>query len=140
MLRPMKLRTTERHTSWVTLFASTSSASAATPRASQVAVDMLLGEFNTQLISAKTRMATVGGIGSGRTDHPQHPDMLVPDITKAAEWTVEESDKRGPHFVRWWPRPEDVPRNAISLSAQFPPAAVLSGDPPLPRKENQPVE
>lgn len=69
-----------------------------------------------------------------------HPDMLVPDITKAAEWTVEESDKRGPHFVRWWPRPEVVPRNAISLSAQFPPAAVLSGDPPLPRKENQPVE
>jgi hypothetical protein len=67
--------------------------------------------------------------------------MLVPDITKAAEWTVEESDKRGPHFVRWRPRPEDVPRNAVSLSVPFPPSAVLgSGDPtlPYPRKKQSP--
>jgi hypothetical protein len=70
-----------------------------------------------------------------------HPDMLVPDITKAAEWTVEESDKRGPHFVRWRPRPEEVPRHAISLSVLFPPAAVLgSGDPTLARKEMEPAK
>jgi hypothetical protein len=64
-----------------------------------------------------------------------HPDMLVPDITKAAQWSVEESGKRGPHFVRWRPRPEDVPRNAVSSSAPFPPAAVLGSGDPYPTQE-----
>jgi hypothetical protein len=70
-----------------------------------------------------------------------YPDMVVPDIARAAEWTVEESEKRGPHFVRWRPRPEDVHWNAVFLSAPFSPAAVSgSGDPTLPGKETEPAE
>jgi hypothetical protein len=69
-----------------------------------------------------------------------YPDMIIADIAKAAEWTVEESEKRGPRFTQWKQRPEDVPRNAVSLSALFPPAAGLgSGDPTLPRKETEPA-
>ena len=69
--------------------------------------------------------------------HKDHPDVIIPDMANAAEWTVEESDKRGPHFVRWRPRPE----NAVSLSAPFQPAAVLGfGHPPIPGKETEPVE
>ena len=64
-----------------------------------------------------------------------HPDMLIPDIAKAAEWSVEENEKWGPRFTRWRPRPEDVPRNAVSLSGPFLPAAVLGpDDPPLLKK------
>jgi hypothetical protein len=70
-----------------------------------------------------------------------YPDMLVLNIAKAAEWTVEENEKSGPRFVRWKPRPENIPRNAVSLSALFPPAAVLgSGDPTLPWKETEPAK
>jgi hypothetical protein len=69
-----------------------------------------------------------------------HPDMLVPDIAKAAEWTVKENETRGPHFVRWQPRPEDLSQNAVSRAPEILPAAVLgSGDPTLPRKETEPV-
>src|SRR5262249_6427729 len=28
-----------------------------------------------------------------------HPDMLVPDIAKAAKWTVVENENQGPRFV-----------------------------------------
>jgi hypothetical protein len=70
-----------------------------------------------------------------------HADMVVPDIAKAAEWTVEENEKSGPRFVRWRPRPEHIPQNAVSLSALFAPAPVLgSGDPPLPGKETEPAK
>jgi hypothetical protein len=71
-----------------------------------------------------------------------HPDMIIPDIAKAAEWSIEENEKWGPRFTRWRPRPDDVPRNAVSLSATFLPAAVLeSGDPPpLRRKVTEPAE
>jgi hypothetical protein len=59
-----------------------------------------------------------------------HPDMLMPDIAKAAEWTVKENETRGPHFARWQPRPEDLSQNAVSRAPEFLPAAVLgSGDP-----------
>jgi hypothetical protein len=54
-----------------------------------------------------------------------HPDMLVPDIAKAAEWTVKENEARGPHFVRWQPRPEDLSQNAVSRAPEILPAAVL---------------
>ena len=65
-----------------------------------------------------------------------HPDMLVPDIAKAAEWTVEESDKWGPRFVQWKPRPEDASWNGASLSGGIVPAAVLeSGDHPSLRRD-----
>jgi hypothetical protein len=70
-----------------------------------------------------------------------HPDMQVPDIAEAAEWTVEENEKLGPRLVRWRPRPDDLPQDAISRSAPSPPAAVLrSGDPTPPRKETEPAE
>jgi hypothetical protein len=69
-----------------------------------------------------------------------HPDMLVPDIAKAAEWTVKENETRGPHFARWQPRPEDLSQNAVSLSRLFPPAAVLgSGATTLATKEIEPA-
>ena len=54
-----------------------------------------------------------------------HPDVIIPDIAKTAEWTVEENEKWGPRFTRWRPRPEDAPRKAISLSDGIAPAAVL---------------
>jgi hypothetical protein len=69
-----------------------------------------------------------------------HPDMLVPNIPKAAEWTIEESEKSGPRFARWKRRPENIPQNPVSLSGAFAPAAVLRlGDPSLPRKEIEPA-
>jgi hypothetical protein len=69
-----------------------------------------------------------------------HPDMLVPNIAKAAEWTIEESEKSGPRFGRWKQRPENTPQNAVSLSGAFAPAAVLRfGDATLPRKEIEPA-
>ena len=55
-----------------------------------------------------------------------HPNMVVPDIAKAAQWTVVENEKSGPRFARWKPRPEHLPQNAVSLSAPFPPAGVRS--------------
>jgi hypothetical protein len=61
-----------------------------------------------------------------------HSDMVMPDITKAAEWTVEENEKSGPRFVRWKPRPEHLPQNAVSLSAPFAPAAVWGAGDHLP--------
>jgi hypothetical protein len=68
-----------------------------------------------------------------------HPDMLVPDIAKAAEWTVVENESHGPRFARWEPRPEDLSWNAASRARGIAPAAVLgSGAPTLPRKENEP--
>jgi hypothetical protein len=66
-----------------------------------------------------------------------HPDMLVPNIAKAAEWTVGENEDSGPRFVRWRPRPENIPH----LSGAFAPAAVLGpSDPTLPRKETEPAK
>src|SRR5262249_53241879 len=53
------------------------------------------------------------------------PDMSVPDIAKAAEWTVKENETRGPHFVRWQPRPEDLSQNLVSRAPEILPAAVL---------------
>ena len=68
----------------------------------------------------------------------RHPDMLVPDIAKAAELTVEENERLGPRFVRWRLRPEHLPQNAVSSSAPFGPAAVFRpGD---PRIETEPAE
>jgi hypothetical protein len=71
-----------------------------------------------------------------------YPDMLIPDIANAAGLSVEENEKWGPRFTRWRPRPDDVPRNAVSLSAPLLPAAVFGpGDPPpLRRKETEPAE
>ena len=67
--------------------------------------------------------------------------MTIPDIAKAAEWTVEENEKWGPRFTRWRQRPEDAPRNAISLSGGIAPAAVLEpGDRTPLRKETEPAE
>jgi hypothetical protein len=69
-----------------------------------------------------------------------HPDMLVSDIAKAAEWTVKENETRGPHFVRWQPRPEDLSQNAVPRVPENLPAAVLgSGHLTLPRKEIEPA-
>jgi hypothetical protein len=69
-----------------------------------------------------------------------HPDMLVPDIAKAAELAVVENESHGPRFVRWKPKPDDVRWNAVSLSALLPPAADAASDPVLPRKETEPAE
>lgn|SRR5215471_406352 len=70
-----------------------------------------------------------------------HPDMLIADIAKAAEWTVEENEKSGPRLVRWRPRPEHLPQNAVSSSAPFAPAAVFGpGDHPPPRIETESAE
>jgi hypothetical protein len=44
-----------------------------------------------------------------------HSDMLIPDIAKAAECTVEENEKRGPRFVQWT-RPDDAPWNAVYVA------------------------
>ena len=69
-----------------------------------------------------------------------HPDMLLPDIAKAAKWTVKENETRGPHFVSWQPRPEDLSQNAVPRAPAILPAAILrSGGPPLPRKETEPA-
>jgi hypothetical protein len=48
-----------------------------------------------------------------------HPDVLVPDIAKAAEWTVKENETRGPHFGRWQPRPEDPHRMPFPVLRRF---------------------
>jgi hypothetical protein len=70
-----------------------------------------------------------------------HPDMLVPDIAKAAEWTVKENESHGPRFGRWKPLPEDLSQNAVSLSPGIAPAAVLgSGAITLATKEIEPAE
>jgi hypothetical protein len=64
-----------------------------------------------------------------------HADMLISDIAKTAEWTVEENEKSGPRFVRWKPRPDNLSQNAVSLSAPFPPAAGKSPGHPTTLKE-----
>src|SRR5262245_36521442 len=70
-----------------------------------------------------------------------YPDMLVRDIAKAAEWTVEENEEHGPRFVRYRPRPADLSQKAISPSAGIAPAAVLGlGATTLPRKDIEPAE
>jgi hypothetical protein len=67
-----------------------------------------------------------------------HPYVIIPDIAKAAEWTVEENEKWGPRFTRWRPRQEDAPRNAISLSGGIAPAAVLGpGDRTPPQERDR---
>jgi hypothetical protein len=69
-----------------------------------------------------------------------HPDMLVPDIAKAAEWTVKENENHGPRFVRWKPRPEDLSQSAVSHAPKILPAAVSwSGATTLPTKEIEPT-
>jgi len=69
-----------------------------------------------------------------------HAGLVIADIAKAAELTVEESDQRGPHFVRWRARPEDLSRNAVSDAAGIAPAAVLgSGATTLATKEIEPA-
>jgi hypothetical protein len=69
-----------------------------------------------------------------------HPDILVPNIAKAAEATVKENETRGPHFGRWQPRPEDLSQNAISRAPEILTAVVLvSGDLTLPTKEPEPA-
>jgi hypothetical protein len=70
-----------------------------------------------------------------------YPDVLIPDIAKAAEWTVEENEKRGPRFAWWKPRPEDTARNAVSLSGGIAPATVLElGHHPPLSKKTEPAE
>lgn len=49
--------------------------------------------------------------------------MIVPDIAKAAGWTVVESDTVGPVIRRWKPRPEDSWPDADSDGSRFSPAA-----------------
>src|SRR5215470_2940663 len=79
--------------------------------------------WNPQLEACRALLAR--GIG-GRLEvwrfGKSHPDMLVPDISKAAEWTVEENQTSGPRSVWWRPRPEHLPQNAVPLSAPFAPA------------------
>jgi hypothetical protein len=69
------------------------------------------------------------------------PDTLVPDITKAAEWTVKENESHGPRFVRWKPLPEDLSQNAVSRAPEILPAAVLGSGAtiPLPKKAIEPA-
>ena len=43
-------------------------------------------------------------------------DVIVPDIAKAAEWTIEENEKSRPRRERWRLRPQNIARNAASLS------------------------
>jgi hypothetical protein len=70
-----------------------------------------------------------------------HPDMLVRDIAKAAEWTVKEDERRGPRFARWSARPEDLLQDAVSCGRGIAPAAVFgSGHPTVPKKETEPVD
>jgi len=70
-----------------------------------------------------------------------HPDMLIPDIAKAAGSTVEENEKRGPRFAWWKPRPQAGPWNAASLSGGIAPATVFeSGDHSPLRKTTEPAE
>ena len=70
-----------------------------------------------------------------------HPEMLIPDIAKAAECTIEENEKRGPRFVQWKPRPQDAPWTAVSLSGGIAPADLLnSGDHPPLGKKSEPAE
>jgi hypothetical protein len=69
-----------------------------------------------------------------------HPDMIVPDIAKVAEWTVVENESHGPRFVRWRPLPEHLSQNALSCSAGIAPAAVFeSAATPAPTPEQTPV-
>ena len=69
-----------------------------------------------------------------------HPDMLIPDIAKTAECTVEENEKRGPRFVQWT-RPDDAPWNTVSSSGGIVPAVVFElGDHPPLRKKTEPAE
>jgi hypothetical protein len=69
-----------------------------------------------------------------------HPDMLVPDIAKAAEWTVKENETHGPRFVRWKPLPEDLSQNVVSRAPGIPPAAVLgSAATPTATAEQMPI-
>src|SRR5262249_11087182 len=67
-----------------------------------------------------------------------HPDVIIPDIAKAAEWGVEENEKWGPRFTRWRPRPEDAPRSPVYLSDGIAPAAVFESGNRIPlRKETE---
>jgi hypothetical protein len=98
--------------------------------------------WNVELEACRALLSRgiVGRLEVWRFDK-DHPDMLIPDIARAVEWTVEENEKRGPRFVRWKPRPEDVPWNAVSLSGGIAPAAVFEpGDNPPLRKETEPAE
>jgi hypothetical protein len=70
----------------------------------------------------------------------EQPDVVIRDIAKAAEWTVKENETRGPHFVRWQPRPEDLSQNAVSRAPEILPAAVLGSGATTPAtKEVEPA-
>jgi len=58
--------------------------------------------WNPELEACRALLARgiVGRLEIWRAGKP-HPDMLVPDIAKAAEWTVEENEEHGPRFVRY---------------------------------------
>ena len=97
--------------------------------------------WNPELETCRALLARgiVGPLEAWRFGKDQ-PDMLIPDIAKTAELTVEESEKSGPRFVRWKPRPEHLTQNAVPLSAPFAPAAVFEpGDPQPLRKETEPA-
>src|SRR5262245_13975124 len=70
-----------------------------------------------------------------------HPDMLIRDIAKAAEWTVEENEKHGPRFVRWRPRPEGTSRKGSLWSAGVASEAEIDpGRLTIPQEETEPAE
>ena len=70
-----------------------------------------------------------------------HPDMLVQDIAKAAEWTVVDNESHGPRFARWRPLPERLSQDAGSCAAGFAAAAGKpAGRPTLPLKETEPAQ
>ena len=61
------------------------------------------------------------------------------DIEKNARLTVEESDRVGPRFARWYPRSEQVAANAVSRSDVRPRTAdreIRVGGPP-PRSDRR---
>ena len=53
-----------------------------------------------------------------------YPDMIVPDIARAAGRTVVENEKIGPVMAPWRAWPEDMQPNAVSRDTVFAPAAV----------------
>jgi len=70
-----------------------------------------------------------------------HPDMLIRDITKAAEWTVVENENHGPRFARWRPLPEQLSQNASSRAAGLGANGREACEPPNPsQKETEPAE
>ena len=80
------------------------------------------GTWNPELETCRALLARgiVGRLEVWRFGK-SHADMVVPDIAKAAKWTIEENGKVGPRFMRWKPQPEHLAQNAVSSSVPFPP-------------------